>query len=64
MPLNRNMYKSNNYFYPTNIKPLNYNIFNNNNVGTGKKENKLNINFSYMEVINLLQWRKMKGKIQ
>ena len=44
----RNLYKSNNYFYPTNIKSLNFNIYNNNIVDKGKKGNKLNINFSYI----------------
>ena len=44
----RNMYKSNNYFYPANIKSLNYNIYHNNIVDKGKKGNKLNINFSYI----------------
>ena len=54
----RNMYKSNNYFYPANIKSLNYNIYHNNIVDKGKKGNKLNINFSYINGKNTSNSKK------
>jgi hypothetical protein len=54
----RNMYKSNNYFYPTNIKSLNYNIYHNNIVDKGKKGNKLNINISYINGKNTSNSKK------
>ena len=54
----RNMYKSNNYFYPSNIKSLNYNIYHNNIVDKAKKGNKLNINISYINGKNTSNSKK------